>query len=1151
MTTINGTTGNDTLTSTGIGDTLIGGAGDDTYYISNASDRVFERPNVADSMIRISTDSLGVQGNGYSFNAAISNDGSQVAFVSYATNFVAGAGADLNANLYLKDLVTGTTTLVAPNAHNFSTDPVFSQDGHQLFFNSRSSSLVSGDTNNASDLFVKDLTTGVITRINTDSTGAQALPSNNPVLPANLKYAVSADGKHVAFVSDAANLVPGDTNGAADIFVKDLTTGSISLIASAGSAVSNTVSGHDYKPLSMSADGSKVVFQSDADNLVDGDTNGKIDIFVKDMTTGVISLVSSNGSGALGTADSINPVISADGSKVVFETTAGNFVANHFANGDSVFVKDLNTGALTATLSTLHPDSVASATAPTISADGSTIAFQSDEQLGTDLKTHVSETYVMDIATGHYTLISSRDPSAPLDPGVQISGLTDHYRIEMSPDGQTVQFFSLVADLVTGDTNNAHDVFIKSLGPAGGIDTVNASVSYSLGANVENLSLIGTANLNGTGNDLNNKLLGNDGDNILTAGAGDDVLDGGLGNNTLIGGSGDDIYTVSTPDTIIEAINGGTDYVQAASTYTLSANVEVLSLTGSANINGTGNELNNLIVGNYGNNLLTGGAGNDTLFGSSNTGADTFVGGTGDDTYILNDLYDTADIITEAVNEGIDTIIATGDYTLGANLENLTLAFTRPTGLIFDVQNHTPGISFFPIGSMLHGTGNELNNLITSYGSSVLSGEAGQDTLIGSDGKDTLYGGSGDDMLVGKGGDDLMDGGSGNDTLVGGRYGTDTNGKDTLIGGSGNDLYIVDNFNVVQEDANAGTDTVQSSVPYYLGANVENLILLEMNYPLPPGINSVGVGNSMDNTITGNSGNNILNGNSGNDTLDGGTGNDTLIGGTGNDLFLVDSALDVVQEGANEGTDTVRSSVSQTLGANVENLTLTGTTALFGIGNNLANTITGNSSDNTLNGNTGNDTLIGGLGNDVYVLDSTLDVVVEGVGGGTDTIRSTASVTMSANVENLNLVGNAAITGSGNSSDNTITGNSAANIINGGAGNDTLTGGGGADIFKFATTLNAASNVDTITDFGGSDQLQLHHLVFSQAGSVGTLNASFFKSGAGLTTGQDADDHIIYNTTTGNLYYDADGSGAGASILFAHLGTTTHPSLTATMIQVV
>jgi len=260
----------------------------------------------------------------------------------------------------------------------------------------------------------------------------------------------------------------------------------------------------------------------------------------------------------------------------------------------------------------------------------------------------------------------------------------------------------------------------------------------------------------------------------------------------------------------------------------------------------------------------------------------------------------------------------------------------------------------------------------------------------------------------------------------------------------------------------------------------------------------------------------------------------------------------VVTEGVNSGIDTVNSSINYTLGVNLENLTLTGTAAINGIGNTLGNTLTGNSGNNILNGGAGNDTMLGGLGNDTYLVNSAGDVVTEEVGQGADTVKSVISYTLGANLEYLALVGTLAINGTGNILNNNLQGNSAANTLNGGGGNDilngnlgndSLTGGAGKDTFVFNGTLDAATNNDTITDFIAiNDTIRLDHSVFTSLTTTGTLAADNFRSST-TGTAADANDFILYNRSTGALLYDADGSGTGGAIQFATL--TTHPIITA------
>jgi len=244
----------------------------------------------------------------------------------------------------------------------------------------------------------------------------------------------------------------------------------------------------------------------------------------------------------------------------------------------------------------------------------------------------------------------------------------------------------------------------------------------------------------------------------------------------------------------------------------------------------------------------------------------------------------------------------------------------------------------------------------------------------GNSSNNTLYGTQFMDVLNGQGGSDVLYGYAGNDTLDGG------SGADTMYGGAGDDTYVVNtSSDVVIENAGEGIDTVLSSTSYTLGDNVENLTLT--------GTSSIsGTGNSLDNIIIGNSAGNTLTGGAGNDWLDGGAGSDTMRGGTGDDTYVVNTGYDKVVEYSNEGTDTVLSSASFSLGSNVENLTLTGSSNINATGNSMDNVLIGNSGNNTLTGNAGNDILQGLGGDDSLRGGSGNDLYLFGRGDGNDTI---------------------------------------------------------------------------------------------------------------------------------------------------------------------
>ncbi|MGO7675293.1 beta strand repeat-containing protein, partial [Rhizobium ruizarguesonis] len=584
----------------------------------------------------------------------------------------------------------------------------------------------------------------------------------------------------------------------------------------------------------------------------------------------------------------------------------------------------------------------------------------------------------------------------------------------------------------TGDdiyvVDSATDVINEAVS-AGTDEIRTALAAYSIAAlvNVENLTYTGSANFTGTGNVL---------DNTITGGIGNDTLNGGGGADSLIGGAGDDTYIVDhAGDIVTEAADAGTDTVRTTlASYTLGSDLENLTYIGTVAFAGTGNDLDNTITGGAAIDTLSGGVGNDVLNGGAS--ADTLIGGAGHDTYIVDN---AGDIVTEAANAGIDTVRTTlAAHTLAANVENLTYIGTA---------------AFTGIGNLLD------NVIIGGVAADKLMGAGGNDTLIGGGGADTMLGGTGDDIYVVDIATDLVienvnegtdtvrtalvsytlgnnvenltytgsasftgtgnalantiTGGAGNDVLNGAA------GADTLIGGAGNDTYIVDHAgDIVTENADAGTDTVRAtSANYTLAANVENLSFA--------GIGTfAGTGNNLDNTITGGAATDTLSGGAGNDTLNGGAGADTLIGGEGDDTYIVDNAGDLVTEAADEGIDTVRTTLaSYTLGSDVENLTYTGTAAFTGTGNGLANTIRGAAGADALDGGGGADSLIGGAGNDTYIVDNAGDLVTEAAEVGIDTVRTTlAAYTLGANVESLLYTGSGSFTGTGNALVNTITG---------------------------------------------------------------------------------------------------------------------------------
>jgi Ca2+-binding RTX toxin-like protein len=565
---------------------------------------------------------------------------------------------------------------------------------------------------------------------------------------------------------------------------------------------------------------------------------------------------------------------------------------------------------------------------------------------------------------------------------------------------------------------------------------------------------------------------------------GNDYLTGDSGANTLSGLKGNDIYLVDhTGDTVKEKQNEGYDTVEAEITYKLAANIENLTLTGNAAINGSGNALNNRIKGNSADNILNGGVGDDFLDGGS--GNDTYMFGIGSG-------HDSVDD-NDANPGNLDTIqlgngIAATDVTIRRDIFNLTIKINETTDQLTLSDWFTSDADKIEQVKFADGTLWDVEALLANL------------VDLATDGDDYLAGDS---------------------------------GANTLRGLKGNDIYSVDHAgDEVKEKQNEGADTVETEITYKLAANVENLTLTGN-----AAIN--GTGNALNNSIYGNIANNTLSGGFGDDVLQGDSGNDILNGGAGNDFLYSGSGKDVLT--GEVGDDRLEGGYGNDIlkgGA--------GNDRLFGdSGNDILNggagddrlsggggfnwdtpppvdfgkdILNGGVGDDVLDGGHGKDILNGGVGNDV----------LEG-GYGNDILNGGAG--------NDLLYGGAPYSyGSGNDILNGGVGN---DYLNGGSGNDILNGGAGDDIFHL-TTLST----DTIKDFSiDNDTIQIDYNDFTQLPPTsGPLNAANFIKGAAAA---DTNDYVIYNKVTGELFYDADGSDPGAAEQIALLGTgSTHPDLT-------
>ncbi|MBB6407575.1 beta strand repeat-containing protein [Mesorhizobium sangaii] len=744
--------------------------------------------------------------------------------------------------------------------------------------------------------------------------------------------------------------------------------------------------------------------------------------------------------------------------------------------------------------------------------------------------------------------------------------------------------------------DNAGDIVSESTAGADGNDIVNSYISISLSdgnhftGSIENVALRSAASINATGNSLANALTGNSGVNILIGLGGNDTLDGKEGADTMQGGIGNDTYYVDNAGDLVDESTAGADGTDVVNGYVsinlgdgnhFKGNIENVALRSAASINATGNSLANIITGNSGNNIINGMGGADTMSGS-----------TGNDTYYVDN---AGDHVIEASGQGTDTVNSAISFDLsGQDLENLTLiAAANINGTGNSLANALNGNA--GVNSLIGLEGND--TLDGKGGADTMQGGIGNDTYYvdnagdlvdestaGADGTDVVNGyvsinlGDGNHFkgnienvalrsaasinATGNSLANIITGNSGNNIING------MGGADTMSGSTGNDTYYVDNAgDHVIEASGQGTDTVNSAISFNLsGQDLENLTLTGS-------ANIDGTGNSLANIITGNSGVNTLLGLGGNDIFRGGLGNDVMDGGDGLDTADYSNQTSAVAVSLTKSIDaqvTIGGIAEDTI-RNIENVTGgSGGDTLTGDG--FVNILIGGGGNDTISGRDGNDTLIGGDGNDIINGNSGDDRLIGGRGNdtmngnsGLDTVDYSTDVSSGAihgilvnlwgvgsqlglaadtatdsfgNTDTVATIRN--VTGTqfadqiyGGEHDNTLTAGAGNDILDGHLGNDTLTGGTGSDIFNFHTALDALTNVDHITDFSvADDTIQVDNAIFSALGGNGTLTADqFVKNTTGLAA--DGNDHIIYETDTGWLTYDSNGSAAGGAIHFA------------------
>ncbi|NGZ26098.1 MAG: hypothetical protein G8345_04330 [Magnetococcales bacterium] len=669
--------------------TLQGGSGNDT--ISGGAWVLQEGASLSD---------FGDFANGYSLPLLVRND--LVVYYSDANNQVLDDTND-GRDIFVRNRITQTTERINPagnglESNGSTTFMGMTSNARYYLFGSTATNLFPGVTvsNASNNIYLYDAFNDSILLVNAGQNGE---------LPNGTSYGakLSQNGRYISFVSYADNLGQfTDAGSQPQIYLVDTLLDTTTLVSTRDASFGTTTDpmGGNGSPIShyISSDGSIIVYDSAASDLIASDSNGYQDVFLWQNGTTTRVSVSSDGSQANGA--SYLRRMTSDGRYILFASAANNLVANDNNGQVDLFLRDSQNNTTTL-VSVAYDGSQADGIYydfpyfSMISNDGRFIYFASDDQTLAPAAEYGQEAapdmwspvwYMRDTLLGTTTLL-------PLDIDV---------RMTLNGDNGEMAFVTSVDEIAP----YPQQIYLASRNHP-------------------------------------TTLIGGGGDDSLTGGMGSDRLIGGSGNNTMRGEGGNDIYVVSqATDQIIENSNSGLDIVHAQVTFTLPAQVEYLFLLNGAT-NGEGNGLNNRIVGNSSDNTLYGRGGNDTLVGGG--GSDTLDGGGGNDRYLVNS---SGDVVVESSGAGTDTVVSQTDWNLDANVENLNLygrrASTNLRALSGRLDLLNSQISF----QDLTGTGNSDNNALSgNNGNNALNGGDGDDTLIGGMGNDTLTGGNGNDVF--------------------------------------------------------------------------------------------------------------------------------------------------------------------------------------------------------------------------------------------------------------------------------------------------------------------------------------------------------------------------------------------------------------------